>query len=102
MTCEMTTGSVAGDKGLGARGVPTRWPAAQRCGSRHIIDQDSDDNTKNNNEYQRYNDEDNHEDDELASVEMVSAVIGTEEHGVQSHSRRGVVRDLSKSVLVQG
>ena len=71
-TCESTTGSDAGDGGVGARRVPAGRPVAQRCGPRHILDQDlNDNNENNNNEHQRHNDEDNHKDDELISVEMV-------------------------------
>ena len=102
---EITTGSKAGDggSGLGSRRVPAGRPVAQRCGSRHITDQDIDNNNdNNNNEHQGHNEEDHHEDGELGSEEIVSAVVGTGEvHGVQSHSSPGVVRGLCKSLKIR-
>ena len=99
MKCEI---AIRSDGGLGSRGVPAGRPVAQRSGSRHISDQDTNDNN-NNDEQRRQNNNDNH--DESGVEELVSEVEGSEDKvyvccGVEASTSICAVRGFRLSVDV--
>ena len=79
--------------------IPAGRPVAQRCGSRHISDQDNNDNINNNEQRPRNNNEDHHKDSEVE--ELVSAVEGSEEtvriYGAEAGKSTCAVRDVVSS-----